>query len=721
MQPFQQIFPDTTAQMLTLSLDRKVGRIPKGDYIFLEAYCTDKGCDCRRVTLIVLNKKGQDVATIDFGFDPAEPMAGPFLNDFGNRAAYAEELLDAFVDGINGNPEWLENMYGRYRQVRQKVEGKPYRGKPFPKPGSVVRTATGQPDMEATLLEMAASLPAKGKGQLLKELFEDAPAGFSEPLEPLSKIIDRYTKDMKRGFDAMNEVDYLIRTQLFAAPDRFEELAVLLPLLIPRNVREEERLDAAFALLRGTLEILREEMAAGRQMAKERMEALQEALARHVFGGKGDVDLAARVTRLLLDTRVEILPVIRNAYRQRMFSLSGETGPDVPTLTGPPLGTLLRKAGCQSPFEGAGFLLDLTILLDPAIQVALYRDLLDSRDSFVRDTGALMLFHPQEKVREEIAAILATGAVRAPSPETLRRLIISRNWFPAGMRKQVDEAITAARRAKVVCAQLSPPPDCRVRASTIDGAGAQSFFITAGTKKRKVLCNILWKQGAGVIDTFVVYPDQKEAAALLDDLPENMAIQEVAPGYLDRMVCHALAVGSERGEPPHLGLLQVAEVLGCDRWKADRFDPEKEIAAMRTEMEGNAPHLLGKAEQRDAMDESELWPDLEPFADTWYEDDVAVDEAIRKTHKGKKCLDHERLDRGVLDEVLEPRRAVWLERLALMTLWLRDSATPPVPWHQMFHLAETLATGKRLKDIPLMVSVAAVSVTVALERGVLEG
>ena len=52
-----------------------------------------------------------------------------------------------------------------------------------------------------------------------------------------------------------------------------------------------------------------------------------------------------------------------------------------------------------------------------------------------------------------------------------------------------------------------------------------------------------------------------------------------------------------------------------------------------------------------------------------------------------------------------------------MTLWLRAANDPAVPWHEMFHMAEKLASGMPLKSIPLMVTIAEESLEAARERG----
>ena len=68
LQPYSIIFPDKDEPVMALQLDSKTGRIPKGAYGFNEFYCTDKGCDCRRTTLFVLNEKMQEKAVISMGF-----------------------------------------------------------------------------------------------------------------------------------------------------------------------------------------------------------------------------------------------------------------------------------------------------------------------------------------------------------------------------------------------------------------------------------------------------------------------------------------------------------------------------------------------------------------------------------------------------------------------------------------------------------------------------
>ena len=71
MQPFHDLFPDIASQEYrSVVLPEGGDEIPPGGYLFLECYCTDPGCDCRRVVLVVMNNDREQVASIGFGFDP---------------------------------------------------------------------------------------------------------------------------------------------------------------------------------------------------------------------------------------------------------------------------------------------------------------------------------------------------------------------------------------------------------------------------------------------------------------------------------------------------------------------------------------------------------------------------------------------------------------------------------------------------------------------------
>ena len=534
----------------------------------------------------------------------------------------------------------------------------------------------------------------------------------------LLSLIDRMAKVISAGNAPIDhDLEHEFRMMVQARHDVGGELAALLPTLIPLTPKDELRINVALSLLSCLLEELRADMERGREGAKERMENLQGALARHVFAEEGDPNLCAAVGRSLLESRVEILPVIHGANRHRMLSFPGKKEEATPIDIDTYLGEGLREMGCTDPYQALDLILEQTGLMEPEYQIAMIGEMLNSPIGRLRDIAALMLFHPVMDVRTAIAAMLAQAKGDSISPETLRRLIIVRNWFPADIRKELDTAITNARRGKVECAPLKGRTLHSVSATTVDGVGAQSFWIAVGEKNRFELCNILWKQGAGVIDTFIhPLPSAKGVDSFLAGLPDVMCFASVDPDYIDKAVGHALAVGAARGGAPHRGLLQIAELLGTDRWQAKALDPLRELGTLRQELLRNEPELLSAEAAAKALDESAGWSAWQEFADAWFEDDNLVDRVVLNALKGKGRRKEDKAVGDILSEVLEPRRTVWLERLVLTALWLKSQQSPPIPWNWMFHVAAAVAAGSPLKDIPLMLSIAEVSCEVAMER-----
>jgi hypothetical protein len=539
-----------------------------------------------------------------------------------------------------------------------------------------------------------------------------------EKKKGLLSLIDRMAKIMYSGnVPADLDLEDEFRVMVMSQPWIDEELVALLPALIPRTAKEEALINVAISLLSCLLQELRNDMERGRKGAIERMDALQASLASHIFGEEGDPNLCAAVGRVLLESRVEILPVIHEANRRRMLSFPSGTEGGVPVDIDTYLGEGLREMGCTDPYAALDLILEQTGLMEPAYQIAMIGEMLASSIDHLREIAVLMLFHPRQDVRNAVAAMLGRVKGETVSSETLKRLIIIRNWFPQEIRKDLDTAITNARRAKVECAPLKGHHLHSVIATTIDGAGAQSFWISVGEKKRFDLCNILWKQGVGVIDTFIHrLPSAKGVDQFLAGLPGVMCFANVDPAYIDKVLCHALAIGVAHGGAPHRGLLQIAELIGTDHWKAEPFDPERELSALREDLARHKPELLSSEGVAMALEESEEWPELEDFADAWFEDDELVEQVMLHARQGKRGNKESRAIADITVEVLEPRRAVWLERLTLMTLWLKSQQSSTIPWHRMFHVAAGIAGGYPLKDIPLMHSIAKVTYDVAMER-----
>jgi hypothetical protein len=260
----------------------------------------------------------------------------------------------------------------------------------------------------------------------------------------------------------------------------------------------------------------------------------------------------------------------------------------------------------------------------------------------------------------------------------------------------------------VECAPLPKRVALSVFASAVDGAMAQTFQALLPEGKSFLCCSMMPKKGSGVADAFLVpLFGRRERNQLLDMLRQEAGAIESSADYLDRRVCQAIADGAEQGKVPPHWLVAIAERLGRDQWKAIPLDLSTELADLRSELKRRGGRFVTERYRLQALEASEAWPEEQPFAWSWFEDDAEVDTVVQKALGKKRHLDPEPCLTVILERILQPRRAQWLERLVLTALWLKSARKPPVPWEQMYYVAEAVADEQvLLEEIPLMVSIA---------------
>lgn len=118
--------------------DRNDWRLPPAEYGFMEMYCNEPGCDCRRVFFSVISPRASQVeAVITYGWESksfyrkwlrqgtAEEIAslqGPELNPLSPQGPHADQLLDLFKDVLLKDQAYLERIKRHYRMFRATVE-----------------------------------------------------------------------------------------------------------------------------------------------------------------------------------------------------------------------------------------------------------------------------------------------------------------------------------------------------------------------------------------------------------------------------------------------------------------------------------------------------------------------------------------------------------------------------------------------------------------------
>jgi hypothetical protein len=137
MSLFMERFPEVGARETRSAKITQQRDLPDGEYGFLEFYCDEPGCDCRRVMFQVLRPetgRSKVWATIGYGWespdfyrrwstagcDPIE-MKGPSLDPLNAQSQYSSALLDLFRFVLEST-EYVERLKRHYRMFRDSVE-----------------------------------------------------------------------------------------------------------------------------------------------------------------------------------------------------------------------------------------------------------------------------------------------------------------------------------------------------------------------------------------------------------------------------------------------------------------------------------------------------------------------------------------------------------------------------------------------------------------------
>ena len=102
------------------------GPLPRGEYGFVELYCADDACDCRRVLVHVFHgpESPRLVATINHGFDEPSPDDGDlrtFLDPLGAQGELADEVLDTFETILLRDPVYVRRLESHYALFKEAV------------------------------------------------------------------------------------------------------------------------------------------------------------------------------------------------------------------------------------------------------------------------------------------------------------------------------------------------------------------------------------------------------------------------------------------------------------------------------------------------------------------------------------------------------------------------------------------------------------------------
>jgi hypothetical protein len=125
MMLFHALFPEVAERETRTATVPPGNPVPPDSYVFLDLYCVDPGCDCRRAMINVLaDSTKQHLATINHAFDAAnadEDLGQTFLDPLNTQSRWAEPLRRLFLELLR-DPDYAARLERHYAMVKDAVD-----------------------------------------------------------------------------------------------------------------------------------------------------------------------------------------------------------------------------------------------------------------------------------------------------------------------------------------------------------------------------------------------------------------------------------------------------------------------------------------------------------------------------------------------------------------------------------------------------------------------
>ncbi len=333
------------------------------------------------------------------------------------------------------------------------------------------------------------------------------------------------------------------------------------------------------------------------------------------------------------------------------------------------------------------------------------------------DIGLLTLLHPSQDVRDVVVAIhehLMPDITL--SSVSLSRLQAIKNWYPPEYHAQFNRWIKLQRKKGVVFMEtVTAASVVRIKASEVDGSGAQGLFIHLRKNRKNRLCGMLFKQNIGIKDAWITpIISRADVAHYYDEaFDDSVMLRDVDMPYLLLMTSHFLAMTIEQGGMPDLHLLEIQEELGL------HFLPEKLDADYLIEQLGVLISPFTPESTRESLNRSKTWPKNKRFTESWYVENDQVDKLVNRCCSfvdGVKVCRFNDAMQAVFTHEMELHREYWLSHFLWITLWLKSRARKNEKvWQDSFFIVYAIQSGMLLESIPIMREICRESVVNSIE------
>ena len=131
------LLAEAETKSITLLSNENEFELPAGNYLFVEMFCNEKNCDCRRVIFSVFNDNHKiALANIGYGWESetfykkwnrsndktmARQMMKPSLSEMTPQSEYARKILIMFNKVLLPSTSYLARVKAHYLLFRKEI------------------------------------------------------------------------------------------------------------------------------------------------------------------------------------------------------------------------------------------------------------------------------------------------------------------------------------------------------------------------------------------------------------------------------------------------------------------------------------------------------------------------------------------------------------------------------------------------------------------------
>ncbi len=438
----------------------------------------------------------------------------------------------------------------------------------------------------------------------------------------------------------------------------------------------------------------------GNKLANKTLNQLMGKIAQTIAKGKQTLSFWLPILNAFYEVHVELSAELKNAYlslvnREEDRSVDEE----IDQLNS--IRAMINELSDLSVFDIAENFFAQSYAMPADFFTDLLLDLYSIEEG--QDIALLTLLHPKQEVREIVIATLEHLITKITLTSiSLSRLQVIKNWYPASYHAQFNRWIKIQRKKGVVFSTQSGKAVVRIRASEIDGSGAQGIFIHVKKNKVNRLCGLLFKQEFGIKDAWIT-PEiaAREVAKHYNErFDDNVTLREVDISYLLMITGHFLDLTIRKNGVPDLHLLEIQEALGL-HFHPQSLDIDSLIENLSVQIVPFTPEAMKLSFLR-----SKTWVKTKSFVESWYVENAHIDKLVNRSCSivdGVKVCSLEEAMAAVFTEEFETQRDKWVFHFLWTALWARSKARKNEKiWQDSFFIAYAISSGHPLATIPIM-------------------